>query len=101
MPVLHREPTQKETQDVSHAPITGDIEDVNSDLVKPKEEKTKHDHRISLARNSWAKMSGHYESPVICRFDPRLPLLRYNLCYRFDKEGNWRPLVTVNGIRLT
>ena len=70
------------------------MKELSSGQVVQNEEKTNHNHSTSLSRNALAEISGSYESPVICKLEP------YNLCYRFDKEGNLHPIGGRRPVRL-
>ena len=84
LPTLHRKLTQKNQPEGIESPVKGEIltdENTNTDdnpIVPPGIQAT----------------PGQYDDPVICKLEP------YNICYRFDEQGNLHPLGARRPVRL-
>jgi hypothetical protein len=91
LPTLHRKLTQK-------GKYTGNLkatEEGEPEVFQEamEAEKPIDDDAINFSPNQLTKVDG-YQHPVICKLEP------YNICYRFDDEGNLHPLGARRPVRL-
>ena len=90
LPTLHRKLTQENQQGNMKEP-----ESIESELEA---ENTKVEQTTTNGRPivppGFKAAPGTYDDPVICKLEP------YNICYRFDEQGNLHPLGARRPVRL-
>ena len=91
LPTLHRKLTQK-------GKFSGNIkspEDSDSEILTEGLDAAEiiDDPSTSFSPSQLTRVAG-YQDPVICKLEP------YNICYRFDDEGNLHPLGARRPVRL-
>ena len=91
LPTLHRKLTQKNQ-------LAGNLdepENIDTELQAENltdEETNTNNNR--LVPPGFQASPGQYDDPVICKMEP------YNICYRFDEQGNLHPLGARRPVRL-
>ena len=92
MPTLHRELTQTTLKPDS--PRSVENEQPNFPRKNFKDPKVMAAGNNEVPRNKIATFPGQIEDPVICKLEP------FNICYRFDENGNMHPLGARRPVRL-
>ena len=83
LPTLHRELTQKTTKPDIQISIGDGKATLSTERANDEESVVEEESINTLTARL---ILGKYEEPVICKLEP------FNICYRFDKNGNMYPL---------
>ena len=95
MPTLHRELTQKTLKPGSSRSVENGKSKLRSKNVKEHKNMVGGDNIVPLSKiASFPGPGPPKDDPVICKLEP------FNICYRFDEDGNMHPLGARRPVRL-